>query len=313
MRTLHKKLHLQHHSHTGRLIHHRHTSYRSLVVLFVVAGALMLELNYINRVAADELMGVTATVHVPRPQSAPIIASPLEGTTIKGDGTTVVGSCPIISPQAVVVISVDNAKVGSAACDSTNNFSFATNLSSGNHTIVATPYSVDNDAGPASTPLHLDVPNGTTATPDSKLTATTLFSSVTASKTVDWSGTLTGTKTPYRLLLNWGDGSYSSYNVTPGPQHLHHQYAQLASYNVTVGLRDGTGNYQYLQFAAANRDTSALAATTIDTSYNNASQTSTAIGLYGLFVTVVCVAAIVRLHAVPFAYADIRLGHHAKA
>jgi hypothetical protein len=313
MRMLHQKLHLQHHSHTGKLIHHRHTSYRSLALLLIIAGACMAGISYMQRVAADELFSVSASVHVPVPHTPPTITQPEDTSSVSGTATTVIGSCPIVTPQAVIAIQIDGTTVGTAACNASNDFSFPATLTSGSHTITALPYTVDGDHGPASSPVRITAKDAPAATAASAtLTSNTLFTRLSSDNTVDWHGTLTGSKKSYPLLLDWGDGSYQSVTAKPGPQHLQHHYATLAAYNISIGLQTAPGAYSYVQLAAANPQSVAPAASTDTTSLYQSAPTGTVIGLYGLFVTAVCLTAIIRLHASAFAYADIRF-HHGKA
>jgi hypothetical protein len=312
MRTLHQKLHLQHHRHTGKLLHHSHTSYRSVFGVLVLAAACMGGLAYMQHAAATELGTISASVHVPVPHAPATISEPADGAVITGGGTVIVGSCPLVAPQPVIVVDIDGTDVGSAACSASSKFSFSADLPAGTHTIVATPYTIDNDHGPASDPVHVTSQAVTAATPSGALTPSTLFTTLDSTKTATWTGTLTGSQASYRLLLEWGDGNYDSYTVRPGPQHLAHRYAHFASYTITIGVQDDTGNYAYQQLAAAVRDPTQLAALgTADDSGQRVSRTNTIIGLYGLFVTVVCLVAVARLHAAPFAYAPLRIGHHA--
>jgi hypothetical protein len=143
------------------------------------------------------------------------------------------------------------------------------------------------------------------------LAADTSFSTIDANKNSTWSGVLSGNKTSYTVVMEWGDGTYDSYAVAPGSQTMHHHYAQLASYNLTVSYRDDQNQSHYQQFAVVSDDAAALAALqTADTTSTRTIQPNTLAGLYGLFITAVCLTALIRLHASPFAYAPIRI-HHA--
>jgi hypothetical protein len=312
---LHQKLHLQHHRHTGRLIHHSHTSYRSLFGILLLAGACMLGISYMQHAAADELMSVTVSVHVPVPHTPAVIAKPLDSAVIPSGDTMIIGSCPMVAPQPLIVITVDGKAAGSASCNTTNDFSFSTNLAAGAHEIIAIPYTVDDDQGPASVPVHIRSQGVATAaaSPAVTLTPSAPFIRVNDDKTVTWSGTLNGTKPSYQLVMEWGDGTYDSYTVKPGPQQLRHCYTLAASYNITVSYRDDAGLSHYQQSAATTSDTAVLAAlqSASTSDQSNISGIGPIFGLYGLFVTVVCVTAIIRLHASKFAYAPIRMSHHA--
>jgi hypothetical protein len=309
MRTIHQKLHLQHHHHTGKLLHHRHTSYRAIFGLLAIVGVFMLGLAYVQH-AAVNAFSVGATVHVPVPHTPATVVKPVDGASVPSGDTMIIGSCPLVVPAPIIVITIDNQPAGSAACNTENNFSFSAHLAAGQHQIVTTPYTVDGDKGPESAPLSI-TSQGTAAanTLGDTLTTTGLFSTVDSNRNVTWSGTITGDQKSYTLLLEWGDGSYDSYTVEPGPRSFHHRYAQLASYNMTVGIKDASGKFQYAQFAATAADPAALTALSPTTETDT--QSGTVIGLYGLFVTIVALSAIVRLHAVPFAYAPIRITHHA--
>jgi hypothetical protein len=314
MRTLHKKLHLQHHHHTGKVLHHRHTSYRSIAVILLLAGVFMGGLAIMQRVTAESL-AIYVTVHVPRPRTPAIISLPADRTTTPGGDTLIAGSCPILSPQAVVVIYIDTAAVGSAVCDANNNFGLSTSLAAGPHTITATATSIDNDAGPASDPVHVTTQPVVTKTPApalpaAKLTLDSPFTTIGTSRDVTWTGTITDSGSSYKLQLDWGDGTYDSYSVKPGPQQLRHHYTNLAAYNVTFGLSDTSGNYQHTQLAAALSSSAFPAAAASGTTSASTTKTATIVGLYGFFITAICVLAIVRLHAAAFAYTPITLEHH---
>jgi hypothetical protein len=317
MRILHQKLHLQHHQHSGKLLHHRHTSYRSLAVIFLLAGIFTGGLAIIQRVTAESLVSIYVTVHVPRPNAPALIALPKDNAVVPSGDTLIAGSCPILSPQAVVIVNVDSKNIGSAVCDASNNFSLTANLAAGQHTVLANATSIDGDTGPASTPLYITtrpitVKTPTPATSPAVLITDTPFTTIGASRDITWSGTITGSEHSYKLLLDWGDGTYASYDVKPGKQQLRHHYTNLAAYNVTLGLSDSAGNYQHIQYAAAlsNDSFPNAAASSTNSTPSTYAKTATTIGLYGFFVTLVCVAAIIRLHAVPFAYTAITLEHH---
>lgn len=324
MRILHQKLHLQHHRHSGKWLHHRHTSYRSLGVVLVLAGVSMGGIAVMQRAAAESLVSISVNVHVPRPQSPAIIAVPEDGAKLPGSETVIAGSCPVILPQAVILVIVDDEHIGSAICDASNNFSISANLVAGAHTIVADAISIDGDRGPSSQPVHVTIQAAPPAKPGAAsvttpaavptITSDSTFAVIDASKSVEWTGVLhsnASDKTPYSLIIDWNDGTYDTYDIQSGPQQARHHYASLASHNIIVAVSDGAGGYSRRQFAATA--SSAEIPTPVGAAVTNigqSSQAATVAGLYGFFVTMVCVFALIRLHAAPFAYADIKLGHH---
>lgn len=315
MRILHQKLHLQHHRHTGKVLHHRHTSFRSLALVFVLAAATMGGLAIMQRVTAESLVSISASVHVPRPQTPAIIALPADSASIPDGDTLIAGSCPILSPQAVILVSVDGAVVGSAVCDGNNNFSLSADLTPGAHTILADAYSIDGDKGPSSQAVHVTcrtvVHTGATTSQPFTFNSSNSFTTIGNDKNVEWLGTIIGSAASYKLTVDWGDGTYGSYSVKAGVVHASHRYANIASYNITVAAADTSGNYQHQQFAAtASTTDNPTPLSTASYTDQASSRTATVMGLYGLFVTIVCVVAIVRLHAAPFAYTNITLKHH---
>jgi hypothetical protein len=253
-------------------------------------------------------------VHVPRPTSPATIAIPDDNSTTTSADTTVVGTCPLVSPQAVVVITVDSTNVGSSICDDMNKFNIAVTLPSGPHTIVANAYSVDGDPGPSGQPVHVTYkPTGTAATTASippSLLLDSPFVNLGANNTATWSGTLSGSAKSYNLLVDWGDDVQETFKVGPGAISKDHQYANNGSHNIILAVSDGGSDYTHLQLAAATYNTYIPPVTGGTYGDNSAAQTSAVVGLYGLFVTLVAVAAIARLHAAPFAYASIKITHH---
>jgi len=312
MRVLHQKIHhhlkLQQHEHTGKLLHHKHTSYRGLAVVFIVAGMAMTIVTIAGRVAADSL-AVQGMVLAPVPTSAALIAQPADGARLTSASTLVAGSCPIVSPQVVVQILVDASVAGSATCDSTNDFALPVTLSSGVHTLVAKTYTITDQSGPAGNPVHVTVPTSAAiaaATPV-KLVADTPFSSLDSDASVNWSGIVSGGTAPYHIHIDWNDGKQDNFTTADSRQSLSHHYIKFASYNPLVTVADSAGHATSQQFAVG---TYTLAAAKISASaYHTAVTPKTLFGLYGILLTVVSVSGIIWLEAKHAARQEIVLGH----
>jgi hypothetical protein len=316
MRQLHEKLHLQHHRHTGRRLHHKHTSYHGLMVLFVLAGTLMLAVTALGRATADTF-SVGATVKAPIPSSPAIITSPSEGDRLGSDSQVVTGSCPIVTPQAIVAIVVDNENVGSAICDGANDFALPLRLSPGTHTVIAQVMTITGDTGPASTPLHITFtpgstrtsatvtsqPNGPVATPNPLvITSEGTMLWLGDDKTATWVGTIGGGTPPYKVLIDWGDGTNkTSSDQGAGAASFDHTYTTLQPYNMSLSITDANHVALHEQFAVASFSTSAASlsvlgsATTKPTS--PLSNSGTILGLYGLYLTAVAVFGIAWIEA----------------
>jgi len=285
-------LELQHHRHTGKLLHHRHTSYRALGVVFVAAGLLILGLGAVNRAAADTF-GIAAVVAVPLPSSAPIIGEPSTGATVSGSSVLVAGSCPLVTPQVIVSISVDGTEVGTSACDSRNDFSIPVSLSSGSHQIVANAITISGQKGPSSSPTHITTAGSLAPTIAITSDAPFVYAS---GNDITWTGSIGAIKQPTEYVhVDWGDNSQSNYTVTPGPQSFSHRYATLASHNILLTVAGTTGAVSSMQTAEAGFSTATFPQpAALASLYSN---TPTIAGLYGLYLTAVSATGIVWLEA----------------
>ena len=314
MQKLHQKLHLQHHRHTGKLLHHRHTSYRGLAVVFVLAGGLMLGVSALSHAAADSLLSIYGTAPVAIPAAPAVVTEPADGSSVNLPYVLVAGSCPLVSPQVVVAVDIDGDRAGSAACDSNNDFSVPVTLSAGSHSLVARIYTITGETGPASNPVRITYqvpaalavtqPDGSSATDALKLSADAPFLYLGASRTVTWTGTLAGSTGSHHILIDWGDNTQDEHTVQPGALHLTHHYGTVRSYNLAIFVGDTSGTTVRAQYAVAAYTLAPIGTgTTGGGSAATAAfgtklgDTSTIFGLYGLFLSVVAVCAIIWLEA----------------
>ncbi|HUB94113.1 MAG TPA: hypothetical protein VMB52_06440 [Verrucomicrobiae bacterium] len=296
MRTLHETLKLQHYRHTGKLLHHHHTSYRGLAIVLVFAGVVMVALGMVNRAAAQSF-GIQATVLAPVPATAPIIASPAPNTIVKQSSMLVTGSCPLITPQVTVSIQVDGTLAGASACDSNNDFSVPISLSAGDHTLTANTMTITGQYGPGSSPIVVKtVAAAATSAPSViTVTASTPAADLDSNNAVTWAGTITASS-PDSLFVHvdWGDGSQNNYTVKPGPQSFTHTYSTTTSHNILLSASDTSGDTKNIQYAAVAYTAAAPQAATTTTSLYSK---RTVAGLYSLYFTVVCIASVIWLEA----------------
>jgi hypothetical protein len=294
MRTLHQTLHLQHHRHTGKMLHHRHTSYHGLLVVFLIAGVFILGLSELNHAAA-ETFGVEATVAVPVPTTAPLISEPTANENVANSSVLVIGSCPLVTPQVIVSISVDGIQAGTGACDSSNDFSVPVTLNPGSHKIVAGSITIDEQKGPSSIPLTV-VSTASVAAPVPISSDSSFI--YADGRDITWAGTIgNGTSgTDMYVHVDWGDNSQSNYTVKPGPQSFNHQYATLASHNVLINAANKMGASSSIQIAEAGYSTASFPQASAPVMPYSDSRT--VIGLYGLYVSALSVTAIIWLEAV---------------
>jgi hypothetical protein len=304
---MHQLLKLQHHRHTGKLLHHQHTSYRSLTLLLVIAGCFMVTVNTASHAAAANL-GVSAMVNPPLPTTPPVIATPVSGTTLSGSSTLIVGSCPAITPQVIVRIRVDGNPVGTGACDSNNDFTVPVYLDAGSHQITAETLTISGQQGPGSSPIQVQT-NAASTMSAATISAVEPFIYLGADRTATWAGQIATTAGgALHIHLDWGDGSQSNLTVDSGQQSFSHQYTTLASRNIWLAVANSSGTAVSEQFAvAAYTSLPAVSATLASRAQATPFDTPTVAGLYGLYLTAVSVTAVVWLEAVHAARTHARL------
>jgi hypothetical protein len=321
-RQVHKHLQLQHHKHTGQVLHHRHTSYRALAVVFVVAGVTMWGLAAMQRAAADALTSVSAVVPLPVPHASAIISTPADGAAIQSSDTLVAGNCPVMSPALTIVVLVDGNVAGSALCGTNNDFALPVRLAPGNHTLVTQTYTVTGGQGPDSPAIGVtyQARNGVAGAKNPAsinlipvLIPDEPFDLVGANNAAQWNGHVSGGTAPYRVTVDWGDGKRASYTTADGQLQYTHQYTAGTSHRITVAVADAGNQFAQLQYAAVNylaimNTPAALLNTPMASGRPNARMLA---GLYGLYITVLAGSGIIWIeakHAARHEAVDAQLG-----
>src|SRR5882757_4742169 len=111
----HSRLHP--HKHTGKLLHHRHTSYRALAVLLLLTGGILVRTEWsMRQVAAADSLFVFATVPAPIPTMGPVILVPTDGSLTHDPNITVSGTCEAMTPATTIAIYSNGTLLGSAPC-----------------------------------------------------------------------------------------------------------------------------------------------------------------------------------------------------
>ena len=324
MRTLHKTLHLQHRSHTGRVLHHKHTSYRALAVVFVLAGLFIVGLNVMTRVTADSLY-VYARIAAPVPTGPPIITHPTNGAVTDKAAITVDGICPVVTPQVVIVLLDNGNQVGSTPCDASNNFHIPITLVAGKNSLVARPYTITGDTGPDSAAvtatynpplpptvsgtISTPVTTSQASTPPLVLTVDTPFITFGPQKDAVWLGSVSGGTAPYTLSINWGDGTTESHQLgQPGQQNYQHHYRLMQPYDITVQVRDTSGQIVTRHYAAVTPYIAPPVASLFSTRPSPSIWAGpTIFGLYGMYLVLLAGFGWLWLHTTNApAYARVR-------
>jgi hypothetical protein len=264
-------LQLHPHKHTGKLLHHRHTSYRALFVILALTGAVMMTPVGMTQ-AAD--YSVTAVVPAPLPAAPAIITSPSDNDTITQSNTIVKGDCPVIVPPIIVTLYEGSTFLGSQQCTSDGKFAIPVSFEPGRHTIEARVINFTGQTGATSSPVFIiyghaaptsssavnsgsgssfsssSDSNGSTTETDMVQTPS-LYPQITSdnpvilfgpTKPAVWTGTLKGGTPPYSVTVYWGDGTVKRLkNWNEGQQTIKHSYAEARTYEVKIELRDATG------------------------------------------------------------------------
>ncbi len=137
------------HKHTGKLIHHRHTSHLTLFVILLVVGFFIYASGGLAQAAPEPSSGsitVGAIVPVPPPTKGATITNPKNGYIVKDQIILdVSGTC---LEGMFVVVKDNGVTVGSAACTSAGIFSMQIQLKFGENVLTALNYDNLNQPGP---------------------------------------------------------------------------------------------------------------------------------------------------------------------
>lgn len=261
-------LHLQHHHHSGRVLPHKHTSYRGLLVLVALFGVALFALH--QSVRADDIV-VTAKVAAAAPSTQAVVTSHQDGDSVSTSSITIAGTCSYIPPATVVEIHIDNQFVGSTACTSGGTFSTTITVAPGTHAILLRTVNISDDYGPDSTPIYITYspappPTPGTSTPPSTndgslppqsgagellIHSKSTYLLYGPEKDAEWIGYFQGGTLPYQVKIDWGDGTSSSFtDVDTSQQTYRHTYSTFESFFVTITVTDSAGYTLSTQIAA---------------------------------------------------------------
>ena len=139
------------HKHTGKFIHHRHTSHVALVGLLLIVGIFMFVSAGFARVQAEAgTVSIGVIVPGPAPTIGATIIAPIDGTSVTDKQTIeVTGTC---APGTFVVVQNNNELVGSTVCTDAGIFLLQIQLQTGVNVLSALNYDNLNQPGP-NTPL----------------------------------------------------------------------------------------------------------------------------------------------------------------
>lgn len=136
------------HKHTGKLIHHRHTSHLALAIILAFLGVFM----YVDNTVKAEIVPVSGSVSIgmlvtgPPPAVGATITSPKDGQKIVNkDVFDISGTC---QASTFVVVKNNGINAGSTICSADGKFTVQIELYVGTNVISAMNYDNYNQAGP---------------------------------------------------------------------------------------------------------------------------------------------------------------------
>lgn len=267
-------LKLQHRKHSGRLIHHRHTSYRALIAIVLLAGIVVI---LTSRVAAADDIVITATVPAPIPTVAPIISTPQPGNSSKSPQIIVRGSCPTISPPIVIALFDNGSFVGSAPCIN-GSFSLGVSLATGANSLVATVETITGGTGKSSSSVVVTysalggavLPAKQKSTPPRmSFVEHNLLLTFGPNKDATISGSISGGTPPFTLTVDWGDLSHQTLTASTHTITASHHYAESRVYAVRLDIADVFGAVTAFQTAAVTFATAPAPANSTNTPPGN--------------------------------------------
>lgn len=213
----------------------------------------------VGRLVGASDLSVTATVPAPMPIGAPSITSiPNNSSTIEAE-TIVSGLCPVIIPAIIVAIYDGDVLVGSSQCTAAGRFSLPVSLSIGTHTLVAIVVTITGERGESSATVTVTRHQVGTTTLNAGALPTTPFAGIEdplriamsdtyaycrigADGDVAWLGSFVGGAAPYAVVIDWGDGSIDSLNISDQTdQAFSHRYSRQHSYEISVTVTDSKG------------------------------------------------------------------------
>lgn len=225
---------------------------------------------------------VSSVVEAPPLKIAATITAPADKTTTVSPSVQVTGTCPT---NSYVNLLDNGAFSGTAWCSPNSDYTIPASLYPSNNTLSVQAYNVTNLPGPktsgitltydppvvagstsagassASTgqPTNTNTKSASTlaqndqsgSTPPIVLTSTFKFTTFTAKQQFSWSLDLEGGVPPYKVHVDWGDGSNSDLVFKTDPVFtLYHLYAKAGYFPINIHSTDSKNQVKVLQLAA---------------------------------------------------------------
>ena len=254
-------LKLSHHSYSGRLRPHEHTSYVPLALLVLFAGIVLAGFTASTLAASPPPEANSVSLSGTLPKAAPTVAAtidtPANQQHFATSPVTVAGTCPT---GTIVEAFKNDIFAGSSPCDDQGNYSFKIDLLYGRNDLIARVYDVLNQAGPDSntaTVFYDVLPTQTEPLGLLDLNARqfllntdAVYRGVFPNQPLDIHISILGGVPPFAVNVLWGDLSNS---VIPRSDNqafnAEHTYTKPGVYEVSIQASDSQQHAAFLQIA----------------------------------------------------------------
>lgn len=253
-------LKLSHHTHTGKLRSHEHTSYLPLAVLLMVVGCILGVYTVSAAPPGPESgsIGISGTVPAKPPTVAATIDAPTAGSRFAETPVEIAGTCP---KDTLVEVFKNDIFAGSTSCSGSGTYSLKVDLLIGQNSIVARVYDALNQAGPDSNAVvifydALPEQGGPISSLDfggSQLLLNTdaVFRGIFPNTDMIVPISVLGGTAPYAVNVQWGD---STNKVIPRGDNVEfttaHAYKKPGIYQISLQASDAEGRVAFLTVAA---------------------------------------------------------------
>ncbi len=258
---LKKHFKILHHSHTGKVRAHEHTSYPPLALLLLIVGFVLTTFTasaatpYTGPEAGS--VGITGTMPGKAPTEAAVIKTPTSGQTFAQTPVVISGTCPT---DTLVEVFKNDIFAGSTPCKTDGTFSFEIDLLIGQNVLTARVYDSLNQEGPVSNTVTVTYsPSLSNASGlvslnfggDQLIINTdAIFRGTFPKQELSVPIDIIGGRAPYAVNVQWGD---STNKVISRPDNTTfqalHTYAKAGTYQLAIQATDADGRVAFLTVA----------------------------------------------------------------
>lgn len=293
-------LKLSHHSHSGKLRPHEHTSYFPLMILLLVVGISLTTFTTYAQSPGPALssVGLSGTVPADAPTEAATIESPNNSSRFSATPIKVSGQCP---KSTIIQVFKNDIFAGSTPCGDDETYSLDIDLLIGENKIFAKVYDALNQTGPDSNQLTVYYD----AVPTQSAGITTLdfsgsqlllntdgvFRGVFPNQELKVPIDILGGTLPVAINIQWGD---STNKVVPRNNNQGftegHVYTKPGTYQISLQASDAKGKLAFLSVAAiVNGQPSVLSAESTNTNSKTDAIVASLFALWPLYTGAVAV------------------------